>query len=161
VSRLYQSGSFKENERISEISKCTRFHSGTGSYFFNPTVFPTKSELSFLKNCSIPGCIECDTALCVTCNPTENWSLINGSCVSSSNAIKYNNDTYLRQKSLSCLLSNDTGESCLTAPLPLKAQVALTLTSTPNIGMVLKLSQLVNLVDDFTFYIYINMTYGE
>jgi hypothetical protein len=59
------------------------------------------------------------------------------------------------------LLGESTTEECLTAQLPFKAQVALSLTSTPNIGMILKISQLVCLVDDFMFYVYINMTYGE
>lgn len=34
-------------------------------------------------------------------------------------------------------------------------------TSTPNLGMILKISQLINLVDDFTFYTYHNIKYSK
>jgi hypothetical protein len=67
------------------------------------------------------------------------------------------------KKKLSCLLKeeNTSESSCLTAPLSIKTQTALNFISTPNIGMLLKISQLMCLVEDFMFYIYTNMTYGE
>jgi hypothetical protein len=49
----------------------------------------------------------------------------------------------------------------MASPLPAKAQAALGLSSTPNLGVMLKISQVLCLVDDFMFYVYINMTYGR
>lgn len=56
---------------------------------------------------------------------------------------------------------NVTLENCLNSPPSPKTQVIMGATSTPNLGMILKISQLINLVDDFTFYTYHNITYSK
>jgi hypothetical protein len=50
--------------------------------------------------------------------------------------------------------------SCLDDPMPIKGQIALNFISAPNIGLLLKVSQIFSLVDDFMFYVYVNVTYG-
>lgn len=67
------------------------------------------------------------------------------------------------KRSLSCLLLDDnvTLENCLTAPPSAKVTMMMGATSTPNLGMILRISQLSGLVDDFTYYAYHSITYGQ
>jgi hypothetical protein len=65
--------------------------------------------------------------------------------------------------SLNCLFLDEgvTLENCLTAPPSAKAQAAMGATSTPNLGMLLSISQINGVVDDFAFYVYLDVKYGE
>jgi hypothetical protein len=56
---------------------------------------------------------------------------------------------------------NITEENCASAPIPPKVQTIKGTTSTPNIQMILKIGQLVSLVDDFMFFAYHDAKYGK
>jgi hypothetical protein len=66
------------------------------------------------------------------------------------------------QTSLSCILMEEgqTLETCLNSS-SLKLSIILNLVSVPNMALILRVSQIFAFIDDFTYYIYHNMHYGD
>lgn len=51
-------------------------------------------------------------------------------------------------------------ESCLNTS-SIVSRIVLTVVSTPNLKLVLALTQLFSLIDDFTYFVYHDMNYGS
>jgi hypothetical protein len=117
---------------------------------------------------SINGCLHClNSSYCLTCL-NKDWLLQNGVCKCSDGfmqsesgisakclpAIKFNT-------SLSCLLMDEgqTLETCINSP-SVKTSTILTFVSVPNMALFIRVSQIYTFIDDFTYYVYHNMSYG-